>query len=114
MSSAPGPQVQANKHAHRNRPSGIDELRDNIADITSSVGDSASRKYEQAHHVAADAVEETVRIIKRNPVTSIAVGLGLGFLLGIYPYRRSRSPSLTTSQFCDSYRRFPWLKNRRR
>ena len=83
MSSAPGPQVQANKHAHRNRPSGIDELRDNIADITSSVGDSASRKYEQAHHVAADAVEETVRIIKRNPVTSIAVGLGLGFLLGI-------------------------------
>ena len=99
MSSAHGPQVQANKRAHRYRPSGIDELRDSIADITSSVGDSASRKYERAHHVAADAVEETVRIIKRDPVTSIAVGIGLGFLLGIYPYRRSRSPSLTTSQF---------------
>ena len=83
MSSAPGPQVQANKHAHRNRPSGIDELRDNIADIASSVGDSASRQYEQAHDVAADAVEETVRIIRRNPVTSIAVGLGVGFLLGV-------------------------------
>ena len=75
--------MQANKHAQRNRPSGIDELRDNIADITSSVGDKCElEEYEQAHHVAADAVEETVRIIKRNPVTSIAVGLGLGFLLG--------------------------------
>ena len=38
MSNAPGPQVQANKHAHRNGPSDIDELRDKIADIASGMG----------------------------------------------------------------------------
>ena len=113
MSNAPGPQVQANKHAHRNRPSDIDELRDNIADIAGSVGDMASRQYEQAYDGATDAVEETVRIIRRNPLTSIAVGLGLGFLLGLI-LTGSRSPSLTTCPFSHSYRRFPWLKNQRR
>jgi ElaB/YqjD/DUF883 family membrane-anchored ribosome-binding protein len=81
MSNAPGPQVQANKHAGRNRPSDIDELRDNIADIASGVGDIASRQYEQAHDVATDSVEETVRIIRHYPLASI--GLGVGFLLGL-------------------------------
>ena len=83
MSNAPGPQVQANKHAHRNGPSDIDELRDNIADIASGMGDMASRQYGQAHHVATDAVEETIQSIRRNPLSSIAVGLGVGFLLGV-------------------------------
>jgi ElaB/YqjD/DUF883 family membrane-anchored ribosome-binding protein len=83
MSNAPGPQVKANKHAGKNSPSDIDELRDNIADIASGVGDMASRQYGQAHDVATDAVEETVRIIRRNPLASIGVGLGVGFLLGL-------------------------------
>lgn len=60
MSNAPGPQVKANRHAGRNSSSDIDELRDNIADIASGVGDMASRQYGQAHDVATDAVEETV------------------------------------------------------
>ena len=38
MSNTPGAQAQANKHAGRSRPSDIDELRDNIADIAGSVG----------------------------------------------------------------------------
>ena len=42
MSNAPGPQVQANKHAHRNGPSDIDELRDKIADIASGMGATRS------------------------------------------------------------------------
>ena len=38
MSNAPGPQGKAtNKHAGRNSPFDIDELRDNIADIASGV-----------------------------------------------------------------------------
>jgi hypothetical protein len=57
MSNIPGAQAQANKHAGRNRPSDIDELRDNIADIAGSVGDMASRQYEQAYDVATDTVE---------------------------------------------------------
>ena len=78
MSNTPGAQAQASKHAGRNRPL----LRDNIADIAGSVGDMASRQYEQAYDVATDAVEETGQIIRRNPLGSIGVGLGVGFLLG--------------------------------
>jgi hypothetical protein len=47
MSNTPGAQAQASKHAGRNRPSDVDELRDNVADIAGSVGirrvDSMSR-----------------------------------------------------------------------
>ena len=82
MSNTPGAQAQANKHAARNRPSYINELRDNIGDIAGNVGDMASRQYEQAYDVASDAVEETVQIVRRNPLGSIGVGLGVGFLLG--------------------------------
>ena len=82
MSNTPSARAPASKHAGRNRPSDIDELRDNIADVAGSVGDMASRQYGQAHDVATDAVEETVRIIRRNPLGSIGVGLGVGFLLG--------------------------------
>jgi ElaB/YqjD/DUF883 family membrane-anchored ribosome-binding protein len=83
MPNTPGAQAQANKHAGRNRPSDIDELRDNITDIASGVGGMASRQYGQAHDVATDAVEETVRIIRSNPLASIGIGLGFGFLLGL-------------------------------
>jgi ElaB/YqjD/DUF883 family membrane-anchored ribosome-binding protein len=83
MSNIPGAQAHACKHAGRNSPSDIDELRDNIADIAGSVGDMASRQYEQAYDVATDAVEETGQIIRRNPLASIGVGLGVGFLLGL-------------------------------
>jgi len=82
MSNTPGAQAQASTHASRNSPSDIDELRDNIADIASGVGDMASHQYEQAYGVATDAVEETGQIIRRNPLGSIGVGLGVGFLLG--------------------------------
>jgi ElaB/YqjD/DUF883 family membrane-anchored ribosome-binding protein len=82
MSNTPGAQAQASKHVGRTRPSDLDELRDNIADIAGSVGDMASRQYEQAYYVATDAVEETGQIIRRNPLGSIGVGLGFGYLLG--------------------------------
>ena len=83
MSNSPGAQAQANTHASRNSPSDIDELRDSIADIAGSVGDMASSQYEQAYDVTTDAVEETGQIIRRNPLASIGVGLGIGFLLGL-------------------------------
>jgi len=81
MSNTPGAQARASTHAGRNRPSDIDELRHNISDIAGGVGDMASRQYEQAYDIAT--VEETGQIIRRNPLVSIGVGLGVGFLLGL-------------------------------
>ena len=83
MSNTPGAQARASTHAGRNSPSDVGDLRDNIADIAGDVGDMASRQYEQAYDVATDAVEETGQIIRRNPLASIGVGLGVGFLLGL-------------------------------
>jgi len=83
MSNTPGAQAQASTPAFRNSPSDIDELRDNAAAVAGSVGDMASHQYEQAYEVATDAVEETGQIIRRNPLASIGVGLGVGFLLGL-------------------------------
>ena len=74
MSNVAGAQAQANRHAGRNT-SDIDELRDNIADIASSVGDMASYQYEQCRRDRPD--------VRRNPLASIGVGLGVGFLLGL-------------------------------
>ena len=59
----------------------------------SPVGDMASYQYEQAYEVVTDAVEETGQIIRRNPLGSIGVGLGVGFLLGLIG--RSRAARLT-------------------
>src|SRR6476620_12287653 len=66
MSNTPVAQAQASTHAFRNSPSDIDELRDNAAAVAGSVGDMASRQYEQAYDIATDAVEETSQIIRRN------------------------------------------------
>jgi ElaB/YqjD/DUF883 family membrane-anchored ribosome-binding protein len=86
MSKVAGAEAQANKdagkQAGRNRPSDLNELRDNVANVASSVGDMANHQYEQAYEVAIDAVEETGQIISRNPLASVGVGLGVGFLLG--------------------------------
>ena len=43
----------------------------------------ASQQDEQAFGVATSAFEETGQIIKRNPLASIGVGLGVGFLWGL-------------------------------
>ena len=83
MSNTPGAQAQASTQASRNSPSDIDELRDNAAAVAGSVGDIASHQYEQAYEMTTDAVEETGQIIRRNPLGSIGVGLGVGFLLGL-------------------------------
>ena len=83
MSNTPGAQAQASTQASRNSPSDFDELRDNAAAVAGSVGDMASHQYEQAYEAATDAVEETGQIIRRNPLASIGVGLGIGFLLGL-------------------------------
>ena len=61
MSNTPGAQAQASRHAFRNSPSDIDELRDNVADIASSVGDMASDRYEQAYEVATDVSKKQAR-----------------------------------------------------
>ena len=95
MINTPGAQAQANKHAGRNRPSDIDELRDNIADIASGVGDMASCQYaassrcrdRRCRRYCSDHQAQPARLNRCRPRCWLPVGA--------HPYGRSRSPSLT-------------------
>lgn len=78
-----GAQAHANKSAPIEKSSDVDDLREGISDLGSSVGDMANRQYQRAQDVATDALEDTSDAIQRNPLTAIGIGLGVGFLLGI-------------------------------
>lgn len=76
-------QVHANKSGPTKKSSDVDDLREGISDLGSSVGDMANRQYQRAQDVATDALDDTSDAIKRNPLTAIGIGLGVGFLLGV-------------------------------
>jgi ElaB/YqjD/DUF883 family membrane-anchored ribosome-binding protein len=69
--------------AHARTKSDAERVQDNVKDLGEHVGQMASRQYEQAHDMAADAIRETGDAIQRNPLASIGIGLGVGFILGL-------------------------------
>jgi ElaB/YqjD/DUF883 family membrane-anchored ribosome-binding protein len=94
MSNVAGAQAQAKKFAHQNYDSAdVQEIRDNIQDIGSAVGDMATRQYERAHDTVTDALRETGSAVQRNPLTAIGIGLGIGFLFGLITGGRSKPTS---------------------
>ena len=80
MTHFAGAQTQAKKFTNQNDLA--QEVRENIKDLGDSVGHMASRQYERAQDMATDAIQETGDAIQRNPLTAIAIGLGVGFLFG--------------------------------
>jgi ElaB/YqjD/DUF883 family membrane-anchored ribosome-binding protein len=43
----------------------------------------ASKQYDRAQDVAVDALDETYAAMKRNPLVTLAIALGIGFLFGV-------------------------------
>ncbi len=81
----------------RHESSDVQDIRDNLQDIGSSVGDMATRQYERAHDTVSDALRETGGAIQRNPLAAIGIGLGLGFLVGLVSSGRSKPNSRRSS-----------------
>ena len=91
MSNVAGAQAQAKKFANQNHDSSdVQEIRDNIKDLGSSVGDMATRQYERAQGTVTDSLQEAGNAVRRNPLTAIGMGLGVGFVLGLVTGGRSR------------------------
>jgi ElaB/YqjD/DUF883 family membrane-anchored ribosome-binding protein len=86
---AGGAQSQANKAGPTNKSSDVDDIREGISDLGSSVGDMANRQYQRAQDMATDALDETSDAIQRNPFAAIGIGLGVGFGLGVIVGGRS-------------------------
>ena len=83
MTHFTGAQTQAKKFTNQNDlSSDAQEVRENVKDLGDSVGHMASRQYERAQDMATDAIQETGDAIQHNPLTAIAIGLGVGFLFG--------------------------------
>ena len=88
MANVGGAQAKANKTAGLKQQaelaSDLQELKKNADDLTSTLGNVASRQYERAQDVAKDTVHQTEKVIRRNPFGTILTALGLGFLLGLF------------------------------
>jgi ElaB/YqjD/DUF883 family membrane-anchored ribosome-binding protein len=78
-----GAQAHANKSGPTKKSSDVDDIREGISDLGSSVGDMANRQYQRAQDMATDAHDDTSDAIQRNPLTAIGIGLGAGFLSGV-------------------------------
>jgi ElaB/YqjD/DUF883 family membrane-anchored ribosome-binding protein len=74
---------------------GSDGLRKAAGEIGASLGDSSSDAYDKAEDLARSAQERTsdltadaAELVSRNPLASIAIAAGLGYLLGCMSWGR--------------------------
>jgi ElaB/YqjD/DUF883 family membrane-anchored ribosome-binding protein len=65
----------------------IDNIRTEIQNLTSSVGRIANKQIGRAQVRATEAAHDMEAAITRNPLTAIAIAVGLGFLFGVFTRR---------------------------
>jgi ElaB/YqjD/DUF883 family membrane-anchored ribosome-binding protein len=80
----------ANSPAGRHAAQSVDEaaeaardLSDQIGEFASDMSRQASKQFGRAREMAVDAYDEVHEASVRNPHISLALALGLGFLLGV-------------------------------
>ena len=54
-----------------------------MSDFAGDVGRMASKQYGCAQDMALDAFDDTYAAMKRNPLLTLGIALGIGFLLGV-------------------------------
>ena len=65
----------------------IDAIRADIQSLTSTVSRIANKQMNRAQDKAVDAANQAEEAIKQNPLTAVAVAVGLGFLFGVFTRR---------------------------
>ena len=58
-------------------------IGEEVGDFAGDVGRIASKQYGRAQDMAVDAFDDAHTLIKGNPLTAIAIALGIGFILGV-------------------------------
>jgi ElaB/YqjD/DUF883 family membrane-anchored ribosome-binding protein len=56
---------------------------EDVSDFASDVSRRAGEQLGRAQNMAVDAFDEAHAAVRRNPLTALAIALGLGFLFGI-------------------------------
>jgi ElaB/YqjD/DUF883 family membrane-anchored ribosome-binding protein len=65
----------------------IDAIRADLQNLSSTVGRIANKQINRAQHKAVDAANEAEAAIRRNPLSAVAIAVGLGFLFGVFTRR---------------------------
>jgi ElaB/YqjD/DUF883 family membrane-anchored ribosome-binding protein len=61
----------------------LSTLRHAVDNLTRSIGRAGSHQAEHLQDQANEALSSVEDAVRRDPVTSLAIALGLGFLLGV-------------------------------
>jgi uncharacterized protein YjbJ (UPF0337 family) len=65
----------------------IEAIRTDIQSLTSTVGRIANKQLGRAQDKAVEAANDAEEAIRRNPVSAVAIAVGLGFLFGVFARR---------------------------
>ena len=65
----------------------IDAIRTDIQSLTSTVGRIANKQINRAQDKAMETANEAEEAIRRNPLSAVAIAVGLGFLFGVFTRR---------------------------
>jgi ElaB/YqjD/DUF883 family membrane-anchored ribosome-binding protein len=65
----------------------IEAIRADIQSLTHTVGRIANTQINRAQDKAMETAAEAEEAIKRNPLSAVAIAVGLGFLFGVFSRR---------------------------
>ena len=73
----------ANSPTGRQAAETAKSIGEEVSDFAGDVGRMASKQYDRAQDVAVDALDETYAAMRRNPLVTLAIALGISFLFGV-------------------------------
>jgi ElaB/YqjD/DUF883 family membrane-anchored ribosome-binding protein len=65
----------------------IDAIRADIQSLTSTVGRMANKQLNRAQDKAMETANQAEEAIRQNPLSAVAIAVGLGFLFGVFTRR---------------------------
>jgi len=65
----------------------IDAIRADIQSLTSTVGRMANKHINRAQDKAMETANQAEEAIRQNPLSAVAIAVGLGLLFGIFTRR---------------------------
>jgi ElaB/YqjD/DUF883 family membrane-anchored ribosome-binding protein len=65
----------------------IDAIRADIQSLSSTVGRIANKQLNRAQDKAMDTANQAEEAIRQNPLSAVAIAIGLGFLFGVFTRR---------------------------
>lgn len=65
----------------------IDAIRSDIQSLSSTVGRIANKQMSRAQDKVVETAQEAEDAIRRNPLSAVAIAVGLGFLFGVFTRR---------------------------